>query len=400
MRKLTPVLLCWIILSCVDTNDVFQKDPHFIVNNDIEEAKAWFQEQQLTNKNLRTNNSKMFDKIDWGKSIQIKESKRILFEIPLQKLQKESFRQGLLETGMPLMRKLLITKNAMTKEYSYSILEFIPKSEYLFTNKKEFEKLSIKDLSTYYGLIILKDLSGQIINGFVVEKGILKKGINKGNQKSFEKNKSQVCMSFTVNYFVDVCSQYGCFSSFDFSQTYNFCFDVTYENELASVEPSDDGYGGGPGGIGEPTITPIEPYPTRADLHARLGQSFENDFARSIQNLNGQFCGYQLNQLKDHLFANYGIDLLQDDPSVLNYPQGHPHNREYIYGFGILIGKGSNPLLNNYDYNGDYPTFEPDSPYGAVTNPGRHGLGPIKIKTCEGDDEWWIAYHFFIKETI
>jgi hypothetical protein len=393
------ILVCFC--ACVDSNEVILEYSTLLNHeNHIQVAKEWFTSNHLSQSpNSRATQGNLFDHINWENAIEIILGDRIFMEVPLHKNLSDSYRYGKLEKSIPLKRNLVIIKDIKTNVHSYSIVEFIPFSEFLFVTGTKVENLSIKSFKNYSGALISRNLKGDVINGYLFDNGKIAKMIS-GESKNGGKNKYTQCMSFTVNFYVDVCSIYGCWSSFDFSQTFNFCFEVTNQTELASVDPYSGGYGSG--SSEEPIITTEYPYPSGADLHARLGQSFETDYTQAIQSaLNGRFCSHQMDNLLSELFIYFPIDRLNDNISVMNYPAGHPHNRSYIYGFGIKIGKASDPEeMGYYEYNGDNPTFSPDSPYGSVLNPGRYGIGPIKLTMCSGNDEWWVSYHFLIKETI
>jgi hypothetical protein len=196
------------------------------------------------------------------------------------------------------------------------------------------------------------------------------------------------------------CSPYGCSTHFDYSETNFYCSGGggVSGGGLGEFIPSGGGggNGGGNGIVGHEIrdlIWNMEPFPPAYELNERLSVSFRNKFVTPIQAQDGKLC--TLGDVLDYVSQNMDALTLVDDYQSINYPNGHPHNHAYTYGFGVKVGTFSNPnMMPDYDYNGDAPMFLPGSPYGSVLNPGHQ---VIVINTCNPNEQWLVSFHVYIK---
>lgn len=376
MKYLIRLCLLLTAFACGQTEEV--------AKNDLTLAKDWFLKQTATdNSNFR---------FDWNNANTINELNRVIFEIPVEATRRQSVKAEGAKMPVPLKHLLLIYKNP--NGYSYAVAEFLPNWDYAFASNFGKGGVSLQKLSQYQGAILFKDAQGNLLNGYQFDKKDVK-GISSSGKQGRPYARVE-CGSITYDYYVQVCSSYGCTTRLDYSETKSFCYLVSDAAEFISSDgPGGGGGGGGSGGSGgNGNNQNPQSVPTSQELDSRLGASFLDKFVAKLKTQSGKLCTE--NDVLNYVFQNLDASMLVDDYQSMGYPIGHPHNHPYTFGFGVKVGKESDPYggMQDYDYNGDVPDFGVGSKYGSVTNPGG---GVTVINTCTGNDRWYISFHLFIK---
>lgn len=247
MKKILTCLtfIIWVACSEMDVTLTQTK-----LNDQIQQAKEWFDSQPAfvihQQQNLGARNAGI---PDWQHAIQVERDSTLILEIPLTPYRSTvtSIGNGNLNKSFS---KLLIRKRKGQYDASVMMLISYEESDQKSAHKIETSSLE-NSIKNYSGIIsFFKWGSSLPYSSYLVQSGKL----NNKNAGDTDKGKNTRwnCFSITINYYVTVCSEYGCSTRFDYSTSENYCvYEAEYESDLPP-EYGDMPSGGG--GLPEPEL--------------------------------------------------------------------------------------------------------------------------------------------------